>query len=349
MLKKIWKKLLFAMILTGSLSPITAHADQGVMLKWHVAKGEHTGKLRQFNTGETIYFQDLGDRYKVEIEGDIYFLPKDVALKTVLEKELSYIVNAPGADLYENPSLFSHLIQKLDANEVLHASDENKPNDEWVKVKTASGKTGYVQRKDLTVKYESVPFVNKAYIANDVRADGVEFQRGEEIAITGFKDGKFAVKNGEKTVWIQKAYVSFEKPAPKAIKEKRMSKSNEKQNKNQHAVLSYAYELLGRPYRYGANGPYAYDCSSFTQTVFRKIGIYLPRTSQEQAKVGTRVSKNNLQPGDLLFFNTDGTGVSHVGIYIGNGKMIHAGGDRVHVTSIEKEYWQKRFLFAKRI
>lgn len=346
-MKKIWKKLMFVAVLTGTLLPVTAYADQGVMLKWHVANGEQTGKLKQFNAGETIRFEDVGDQYEVKIDGDFYYLPKNVVLKTVSDKETSYIVNESGADLYQDPSHSSYVIQKLNANEILHVSDDENANDGWLKVKTSSGQTGYVQKNLVMAKYESIPFANKAYIKNDVRIDGSVFNHGEEVAITDFKDGKFAVSKNGKTVWVRKAYISFEKPKPKIVKE-RKNKDAEKRETN-YAVLDHAYKLIGKPYRYGANGPYAYDCSSFTQTVFRKVGIHLPRTSQEQARVGMRISKNTLQPGDLLFFNTDGTGVSHVGIYVGNGRMIHAGGDRVHVTSIEKEYWQKRYLFAKRV
>ena len=93
-------------------------------------------------------------------------------------------------------------------------------------------------------------------------------------------------------------------------------------------VIAYAKTLLGKPYVWGAQGPNSFDCSGFTYYVFKnKAGIVLPRTSSAQSKYGTYVSKSNLKAGDLVFFDTNGANdgnVSHVGMYIGNGQMIHA-------------------------
>ncbi|MDU2197815.1 MAG: C40 family peptidase, partial [Peptostreptococcaceae bacterium] len=95
-----------------------------------------------------------------------------------------------------------------------------------------------------------------------------------------------------------------------------------------------------------------FDCSGLTYYVFKNaVGISLPRTSTEQSKTGTTVSKSNLQPGDLIFSSTNGTGnVSHVGIYIGNNEMIHAPkpGDVVKKTKINNSYWENAYLWAKR-
>jgi cell wall-associated NlpC family hydrolase len=78
---------------------------------------------------------------------------------------------------------------------------------------------------------------------------------------------------------------------------------------------------IGSPYRYGATGPNAFDCSGLVSWAYEKAGKSLPRTSRAQSKVGTPVSRDNLQPGDLVFFYNP---VSHVGIYIGDGKIVHA-------------------------
>lgn len=87
------------------------------------------------------------------------------------------------------------------------------------------------------------------------------------------------------------------------------------------AILNYAYNFLGRPYLLGATGPDKFDCSGFTSYVFGHFGISVGgRTTWEQRYAGTSVSKGNLQPGDLVFTN----GYGHVGIYVGNGQMIHA-------------------------
>lgn len=118
------------------------------------------------------------------------------------------------------------------------------------------------------------------------------------------------------------------------------------------AVLNLAYSKIGSPYVWGAEGPNSFDCSGFTSYVFRNAaGVSLPRTSSAQSGYGRTVSKSNLQAGDLVFFNTSGKGVSHVGIYVGGGNMIHSpsSGKTVSVTSINSSYYSSRFVTAKRV
>ncbi|MGN7454094.1 NlpC/P60 family protein [Paenibacillus pasadenensis] len=122
-------------------------------------------------------------------------------------------------------------------------------------------------------------------------------------------------------------------------------------------LLSLARRFLGTPYDFGS-GTYEstkrFDCSSFTQYVFEKVGVSLPRTSREQGQLGRSVSESDLQPGDLLFFYTPGRFdsnkvVGHVSIFAGNGKMIHTYGDPGVVIDEFNDYWKGRFLFAKRV
>ncbi|OIK04940.1 C40 family peptidase [Streptomyces monashensis] len=87
------------------------------------------------------------------------------------------------------------------------------------------------------------------------------------------------------------------------------------------AAVAYAYAKLGSPYVWGATGPHAFDCSGLVQAAYRSAGIALPRTTYTQIDAGRRVSRSELRPGDLVFFYS---GVSHVGIYVGGGQMIHA-------------------------
>ncbi|MDG4861866.1 NlpC/P60 family protein [Streptomyces sp. T-3] len=86
-------------------------------------------------------------------------------------------------------------------------------------------------------------------------------------------------------------------------------------------AVSFAYGALGSPYVWGASGPNAFDCSGLTQAAYRSAGVALPRTTYTQINAGQRVSRSELAPGDLIFFYS---GLSHVGLYVGNGQMIHA-------------------------
>jgi len=116
-----------------------------------------------------------------------------------------------------------------------------------------------------------------------------------------------------------------------------------------------AKNLLGRPYVWGATGPNKFDCSGFTQKVFCTAGIQIPRNSRAQAKVGKYITYQNLRRGDMVFFATNRKTpkrVTHVGIYLTEGKFIHAssGGKKVIISSLRKSnYYKKKFLWGRRV
>jgi cell wall-associated NlpC family hydrolase len=112
-----------------------------------------------------------------------------------------------------------------------------------------------------------------------------------------------------------------------------------------------AAQFIGTPYRFGGEGPAGIDCSSFVQQVFREHQIDLPRTAREQSQVGSEVAQGDLRKGDLVFFQTYASYPSHVGIYLGDGKMIHAssGKGEVAISDINSGYYRSRYLGAKRI
>lgn len=115
-------------------------------------------------------------------------------------------------------------------------------------------------------------------------------------------------------------------------------------------ICEYAKTFIGTPYVYGGSLPETgFDCSGFTKYVYAHFGIEIPRMQQYDA--GTRVSKENLRPGDLVFFNTTGNSISHVGMYIGYGQFIHApaAGKTVCITALESDYYTPRYVCATRI
>ena len=116
-------------------------------------------------------------------------------------------------------------------------------------------------------------------------------------------------------------------------------------------IIATAKKYIGVPYVWGGSTPSGFDCSGFVQYVFKAHGITLPRTSKEQWNIGTSVSKANLKPGDLVFFaNTYTTGVSHLGIYIGNNQFIHASSSQgIVISSLSNSYWASHYHGAKRI
>lgn len=115
-------------------------------------------------------------------------------------------------------------------------------------------------------------------------------------------------------------------------------------------ATEYAKKFLGVPYKWGASSGKSFDCSGFVVYIMKKFNVNLDRTASSQFSGGTKVEKNNLQAGDLVFFTTYKKGPSHVGIYIGNNKFIHAssGASCVTVTNLDTNYYKKRYLGARR-
>ena len=116
-------------------------------------------------------------------------------------------------------------------------------------------------------------------------------------------------------------------------------------------VLAKAKEFLGTPYGFGNKDSEQTDCSGFTQQVYKQFGVTLPHSAAEQARLGTNVDASDLQVGDLLFYQTYKSEPSHVAIYAGDGKIIHASyqSKRVQYDTIDKGYYRQRFMYAKRI
>jgi len=112
-------------------------------------------------------------------------------------------------------------------------------------------------------------------------------------------------------------------------------------------------ELVGINYRRGGTNPdVGLDCSGYVQVVFKEaIGKLLPRTAKEQSQVGDAIDRNELKPGDLVFFNTMRRAFSHVGIYLGDNRFVHAPrtGAEIRVEDMSQSYWVKRYNGARRI
>lgn len=151
-----------------------------------------------------------------------------------------------------------------------------------------------------------------------------------------------------KTGYVSRSYVTIVEKNPP------LSQTDIKIND----LIASGKKYFGVPYKYGATADSGYfDCSLFMQTIFKENGITLPRNSRQQSQVGTYVSKSNLKAGDLVFFSTRATvnktgidKIGHVGLYLGNGQMIHTYGEGgVKIGSINTDWWSDHYITARRI
>jgi cell wall-associated NlpC family hydrolase len=195
----------------------------------------------------------------------------------------------------------------------------------WVKVRFHKT-TAYVAASKLTLARSNLPpaptalDLSTAKVATtglNVRSGpsvttGVvtRLSEGDDVVPTGKLSGGYAqIVHGGRNRWVSVRYVGS--LAPVATSADAGAKA-----------LAFARSQLGKPYQYGATGPKAYDCSGLTGAAWKAAGLSLPRTSQQQFAVGQKVAEADLQPGDLVFFYGDQP--AHVGLYVGDGQIIHA-------------------------
>ena len=230
-------------------------------------------------------------------------------------------------------------------------TEKDSEGNEWYKI--TSGKlTGYVSKQYVVVGEEAqkmVPSVGRLIVkakcdSLNVRTKATtesevlyQIAQGEELDIISIADEwvEVAVDVGQDNAFVAKEYVdiSFELHKAIEIEEILYGISAERS-----AILTYAKKFLGNRYVYGGtsltNGT---DCSGFTMRIYEKFGISLPRTAAQQSRVGTKITESQLKPGDLVFYASGGR-VSHVAMYAGNGKIIHAANSRKGIIISNMKY-----------
>lgn len=142
-------------------------------------------------------------------------------------------------------------------------------------------------------------------------------------------------------------------------KEQRLEEKSDTKNietkdrqKERKTIAETAKGLLGTPYKYGGDNPQdGFDCSGLVKYVFAKHGKKLPHSARQQFQLSEKINPSKAKPGDLLFFNIDSNGISHVGIYIGKMQFIHAPKpkDKVRIANLNNNYWKKVFRGVRRV
>lgn len=171
-------------------------------------------------------------------------------------------------------------------------------------------------------------------------------KKGTVRTVRGTSGSWYKIVMNGKTGYVKKSYVAV----GNTLNEN--EGSSESTSAFGTKVVSLAKKQLGKPYVWGATGPNSFDCSGLCQYVYKKCGKNIPRVASDQYKSSKKVSKSKLQAGDLVFFSSyvGGTSVGHVGIYIGNNKMIHAANSNVGVvtTDLNSNYYKTHYVGAGR-
>ena len=240
----------------------------------------------------------------------------------------------------------------------------------WAKI-NYNGQTGYVSSSYLQTTVPggttsennnsstttTVKYVNATSGLNVRSGAGTSYSKigsldyKEKVTVLSTSNGWAKINYKGQVGYVSSSYLQSTVPSGSTSN----SGSNNSVSASASSVIAYAKTLLGKPYVWGAQGPNSFDCSGFTYYVFKnKAGIILPRTSSAQSKYGTYVSRNNLRAGDLVFFDTNGANngqVSHVGLYIGNGQMIHASYSqkKIVIDNFNSSYFKRTFVNGRRV
>ena len=215
---------------------------------------------------------------------------------------------------------------------------------EWYKV-IVDGKEGYVSGSYLTGttatdfsvgsgKITCSSTVNLRSEANTSSSILASLSNGTAVTITGVSGGWYKVSVNGKSGYIKADYITT------SVSSSANMASYSGLSAKRTAVLDYAAKFLGVPYVYGGSTPSGFDCSGFTSYVYKNTVCSIERVAQAQFDTTTRVSRDELLPGDLVFFGSSAYSISHVGIYVGDGQFIHAPhtGDVVKYDSLSGSY-----------
>ncbi len=256
-------------------------------------------------------------------------------------------VNADILNARKSDSTKSQIVAKMKKGSLLYTIGET---DKWFKVKTGS-KEAWVSKNYVDILEKSVPVKVTARTLNVRKKPDksgkliTKLPEGTKVKIIEKSGDWYKITYKKESGYVFGKYVRFLNPKNATAKTPR---------KNIDTVVEFAKTKLGSEYVWGANGPNKFDCSGYVKFVFEKtIGVKLPRTSLLQSKVDSKLDYYDLEIGDLVFFDTAKKGrVNHVGIYIGDGKFIHASSARskkkVTISNLSK-FYKTTFKWGVRI
>ena len=364
------------MLATALVAPMTdvteSHADDTRTITGRVnfrtGPSKDYASMGKIEKGETVtYLETSGSWIKIKYNSKTGYVHKNYISSSSSNSSTSikYVNASVGLNVRKGPSTSYSVITTLaNGTKVTVVSTSG----DWSKI-TCGNTTGYVSSKYLSNSASSsdntsstetsvTKYVNSSSGLNVRKGPSTSYSvittlaNGTQVTVKSTSDGWSKITSGSVTGYVSSQYLSSTKPSTGSSTGDSTSSST---STSASKVVAFAKTLLGKPYVWGAQGPNGFDCSGFTYYVFKNsAGITLPRTSSEQSKYGTAVSKSNLKAGDLVFFDTVGANngvVTHVGLYIGDGQIIHAasGQGKVVINNLNSSYYVNAYVNARRV
>ncbi|MDU7140191.1 MAG: cell wall-binding repeat-containing protein [Finegoldia magna] len=287
--------------------------------------------------------------------GDITIVGGENSVSKIVENELSKLAKVTriaGDDRYQTSVKVAKHVG-VNSERTIVASGEK-----FVDVLAASPVAQKYNAPIVLVKKMDVPR-NEDYKTQEQKSNSVESffkQNKSKIMHTMVFGGKNTIDNfvvnGIKDLLAGKSLQAKPKVDALVNLPKKQEQQVQEETNKLDKIVELAYKQLGKPYVWGTHGPRSFDCSGLTSYLYKQAyGIGISTSSRAQASYGYKVSKSNLKKGDLMFFATGGGGISHVGIYVGNNKLIHAStpSTGVILSDINSSYYQRTFVTARRL
>ncbi|MCC0667403.1 MULTISPECIES: C40 family peptidase [unclassified Clostridioides] len=360
-------------------STVESRTITGNAVNFRKGPGTNNASIGKFYKGDKVeYIGKDGSWVKVKYNGNTGYVHENyVSINSLGNSNESNdasvkstkVVTAKGLNFRTGPSTGSSKISTLGyGTEVGYISESNG----WSKI-SSNGRVGYVSSKYLGTNLSDSTSGNSGNSSSNLVKDTkvvtakslnlrtgpgtghskvATLSYGTEVGSISENGGWTKVNHDDQTGYVSSQYLA-EKGS---VDTSSPSDSTNSPSQGADSVISFAKTLLGKPYVWGAEGPNSFDCSGFTQYVMKKsAGVSIPRVSRDQSKYGAYVNRGDLRSGDLIFFDTEGSNngsVSHVGIYMGNGEMIHASSGsskKVTISNINSSYYSSRYVNARRV
>ena len=356
----------------------TSHASEirttTVRVHFRTGAGTNYSSMGILDKGVKVsYISEIGNWTKVEYDSKTGYICSDYLEKgesNATPTSTMYTTPEIGLNLRKGPGTSYSVIRTLSKGTAVTVHSSNNG---WSKI-SVNGVEGYVSTSFLS---STNPSTNSStsnettstptttmYVTPDAglnlrKGAGTSYSviktlsKGTAVTVHSSSNGWSKVSVNGVEGYVSTSYLSSTKPSNSGSSSS--SSSNSSTSVSVDKVLDFAHQQLGKPYVWGAQGPNSFDCSGLIYYVYKNAAnITLPRTSVEQSKFGTTVSKSNLKAGDLVFFDTNGPNngaVSHVGIYAGEGQLIHASSSNKKIVKVNMEtsYWNNTYVVAKRV